>query len=293
MRVKGAGGVTWPDVADFVVQGLERLAAAAAILICGFLLALLARALLRNWLTRHETRLGPSFVRIVSSSVYYGLLILTLGMGLIVLGVPVTVVAAGILVVLVVFGLALHESIADLAATVNFLTFRPFKIGEMIETAGYLGAVQEILMYNTVLQLLDRRIVTLANSKIHEEGLVNYTRAGRLRVDVSFVVAYGQDLERVRALVTQVVGGDDRVLTDPPPEMWIDALDETGVHVVVGPTVQVSPSPTPQDYWEVCGDLREEIAVRLDADGIRFAVLPGCPYPNGGGEPAAATTPPN
>jgi small conductance mechanosensitive channel len=272
--------VTWHDVSHFLIRALEHLAAAAAVLVCGFLVSLLVRALLRWWLRRHEERLGPSFARLVSGSVFYDLLILTVGLSLIALGVPVAFVAAGIILILAILAIALRESVADLAATVIFLTFRPFKIGEMIETGGHLGAVHEILMFNTVLQLLDQRLVTLPNSKIHEDGLVNYTRSGRLRVDFNFTVTYGQDLSRVREVVNDIVGQDHRVLTTPAPELSVDDLADTGIRVSVGPTIRVAPDSIAQDYWDVCSDLREQVATRFQTEGITFAVSPfQSPFP--------------
>ncbi|HEY7008171.1 MAG TPA: mechanosensitive ion channel domain-containing protein [Jatrophihabitantaceae bacterium] len=279
-------------VSHLLLRALEHAAAAAAFLLCGFLLALLVRSLLRWWLRRHETRLGPSFVRIVSTFVYYVLIILTIGMSLIALGVPVNFVAAGILLLLAILAIALRESVADLAASMIFLTFRPFKTGEMIETGGYLGAVQEILMYTTVLKLIDERIVTLPNSKIHETGLVNYTRAGRLRTDFTFTLAYGQDLERVQHLIKQIVTNDDRVLATPPVEVAVDQLADTGIRLLVGPTIEVTPNRAPQDYWELCSDLRERIATKFTAEGIRFAVTPWVtPNRNPGGDSATTETP--
>lgn len=177
------------DWGQFTLRWLEHLAAAAVVLVCGFLVAIVARALVRRWLRRHGQALGPSVSRLVYGSVYYGLL-LTAAVSLIVLGVPQAIVAAAFVVILIVLGIALHESVADIAATVIFLIFRPFKRGELIETLGQLGEVHEILMFNTVLLLPDQRLVTLANSRIHEEGIVNYTRMGPIRVDFSFTVPY-------------------------------------------------------------------------------------------------------
>jgi small conductance mechanosensitive channel len=72
--------------------------------------------------------------------------------------------------------IALNESVADLAATVKFLVFRPVRRGELIQTLGHVGVVHELLPFNTVLLRRDQALVTLANSNIHEDGLVNYNR---------------------------------------------------------------------------------------------------------------------
>jgi small conductance mechanosensitive channel len=257
--------LTQDHVSDLLRAGLEHLAVAAAILFCGYLVALVARALARRWLQRHETALGPSVVRLVSASAFYVLLILATGLSLIALGVPRTFVAGIIVLILIILAVALQERVADLAATVIFLLFRPFKRGELIETLGHLGEVQEILLFNTVLLLSDQRLVTLSNSKIQDEGVTNYSRTGRIRVDVAFTVAYDEDLNRIRAVVREIASNDARILPSPPIEITTDELGDLGVRI------QVSPTIAPQDYWDVAGDLRDQIKTRFDTEGIRFA----------------------
>lgn len=81
--------------------------------------------------------------------------------------------------------IALQESIADVAATVKFLVFRPFRRGGPIETMGHLDYVHELLVFTTILLDRDQRMVTLSDSKIHEDGVVNYTRTGSIRAGFS------------------------------------------------------------------------------------------------------------
>src|SRR5262249_290027 len=121
-----------------------------------------------------------------------------------------------------------------------------------------------------------------------EDGLVNYTRSGRLRVDFTFTLTYGQDLARVREVVNDIVAHDQRVLTTPAPELSIDDLADTGIRVSVGPTIRATPDSTPQDYWDGCSDLREQMATRFKDEDITFAVspfqLPFASAPPPGGE---------
>ena len=89
---------------------------------------------------------------------------------LVVLGVPLNTVlllGAGVLVVL---GVALQQSLRDLAATVNFILFKHFEPGDYIETNGISGTVQEIELLNTTILRADRKVAVLPNSKIQQEG---------------------------------------------------------------------------------------------------------------------------
>src|SRR5262245_57812041 len=132
---------------DGVVEALERIGIALGIVIAGYVIAALARAVARRAFKRSDAVLGPSFVRLVCSSLSYWILALAVGGALIALGVPVVIVGGVLLAILVVLAIALQESVADLAATVVILVFRPFRRGDLIEAAGYMGTVHEILAF--------------------------------------------------------------------------------------------------------------------------------------------------
>jgi small conductance mechanosensitive channel len=75
--------------------------------------------------------------------------------------VPSGAVLTVLALVVVVLVVALQQSAADLAATITFLLFQPFRRGELVLTMGHMGTVQEIPLFDTVLQLPDSRMVSL------------------------------------------------------------------------------------------------------------------------------------
>jgi len=227
----------WSDALDVALRGLAHLAAAAGVLAVGVVLARVVRMILRRALGNHETTLGPSVVRLATATAYYVLVGLAVGASLIALGISPTFVSAIFILILVVLAVALRQSIADLAATVAFLVFQPFKRDDMIETMGYLGTVREILLLNTVLLLPDERLVSLPNSRIQDTGVVNYTRMGRVRIDFNITVGYQEDLDHIRKVVAQVASEDGRILRSPPFQIVTEELTEVGVLLRVLPTV--------------------------------------------------------
>lgn len=255
------------DVADVTLDAGGHIAAAVGILVAGYILAKVLQLVARRLLGRPELAgaLGPSIVQLICSAVFIIVMFLAVGLALIALGVSATFVSTGALILIAIVAIALRESIANFAATVNFLMFQPFKRGELVETMGHFGTVREILLFNTVLLLLDQRLVTLPNSKIQEHGIVNYTRIGRVRADISLTVAYGEDLCRVKAVIADVASQDGRILADPSFSVVVDALGEDGVRLLIMPVV------APEHYWAVRNDLRERIKARFDGEGIQFA----------------------
>jgi small conductance mechanosensitive channel len=254
------------EAVNFAVSVLTNVAGAVLVLAIGYFIALAARRFTRNTLGRPDIAraLGPSIVRLLSGAVYYLLLLLAAAASLIALGVPAAAVLAVLAVILVVLAVALQQSAVNFAATVIFLMFQPFRRGELIVTMGYMGWVQEILLFDTVLRLPDQRLVSMPNSKIHDSGIVNYSRLGQVRADFTLTVNYAEDVNRARALIGQTA--DARVLRDPPLEVVVDELGDNGVRLLVLPYV------LPENYWAVRNDMREQVKTRFDAAGIQFAL---------------------
>jgi len=247
---------------------VARIALAGLVILVGRLLASLLRRFVRKLLERPHvaTALGPSIVRLLSEAVYYIVFALAIGLSIIALGVPATFVVTAALVLLVIFGVALQQSLANFAATVIFLLFQPFRRDELVETMGQIGTVKEILFFNTVLELGDKKLVSLPNSKIQDSGIINYSRMQVIRADVICTVTYGSDLTQVRKVITEIVAKDKRVLAEPAFAIVVDDLGENGVRLSVRPWVH------PDDYWDVRFDLRERIKTRFDQEGIAFAL---------------------
>jgi small conductance mechanosensitive channel len=255
------------DLVDTVIEVGVRIGIAALVVLAGYILAITIRRLAQRLLSRPNVvgMLGPSVVRLLGSAVYYLLLALTAGAALIALGASPATVGLVAVVLVALLALALRQSLADFAATVSILLFQPFRRGEMIETMGRIGTVQEILLLTTVLVLPDHRVVSLPNSEVQESGVVNYSRMGRIWSPFTLTVAYGEDLGRVRAIITEITAIDGRVLANPPFAVVVDELGENGVRLLAMPTV------APEHFWDVRNDLRKRIKARFDVEGIRFA----------------------
>jgi small conductance mechanosensitive channel len=260
-----------PDAAiDTALDVGGRLAAAVVVLVVGYIVAAVARRLSRRLLEQPAVAraLGPSMVRLLGTVVFCILFAIAVGIALITIGVPERYVGTIALLIIALLALSLQQSLANLAATVTFLLFQPIRRGELVETMGFMGTVQEILLFNTVILLPDHRLVTLPNGKIQESGIVNYTRQRRVMPTFSLTVGYGEDLARVRTVIAEIVDADPRVLRDEPVVVAVDELGELGVRLIVFAAV------APHDFWNVRSDLQEQVKARFDAEGIRFAVPP-------------------
>ena len=200
--------------------------------------------------------------RLLVLTAYFGILLVTVIVALALIGFPITALLSASLIVVVILGIALRESISNLAAAIIFMLFQPFRLGELIDANGVLGTVKEIQFFSTVLVTGDNKEITIPNSKIQGNNLINYTRLGRLRLDFVFTVRYADDLRRVKEVLQEIQAADERVLTEPAPVIFVQSLDENGVSIAMRSWV------VPDDYWTLQWDIPERVKLRFDTEGI-------------------------
>jgi small conductance mechanosensitive channel len=178
------------------------------------------------------------------------------------LGVQTTSLVAVVGAAGLAVGLALQGSLANFAAGVLIVLFRPYQAGDMIEAAGESGVVQEVQIFTTIINTLDNKKVIIPNSQIMGGSITNYTANELRRVDLVAGVSYEDDLDKVKAALQDVVAADKRVVADPAPTIAVSEMADSSINFVVRPWV------TPDDYWDVYFDLTEAIKKRFDQEGI-------------------------
>ncbi len=248
-------------IVSFLIEVALRLGAAALIFLAGRWLARWLRGRLQTILER-TPGVTESMVTLLTTLAYYGSLLIVVVIGLAILGVPANVLAAAVAAAVIILGIAFQASLANFAATIIFLLFRPFAVGDDIETMGIMGTVQEIQLFNTVLLQPDLKVVTLPNARIQDSGITNYSRKGILRLSEVVGISYGDDVQRARNIVTGILAEDPRVLADPPAQVMILQFADSSVNLGIRPFVKTA------DFWPVQASLREQIKLKFGEAGI-------------------------
>ena len=164
-------------------------------------------------------------------------------------------------------GLALQGSLANFAAGVLMIIFRPFQVGEYIEGAGVAGSVEKVQIFTTQLKTPDNKTIIIPNAKIMGDNITNYSAKDTRRVDMVIGVGYGDDLKKVREILEDILAKDDRILEDPAPTIGVLELGDNSVNFAVRPWVKRD------DYWGTYFDVTETVKRRFDEEGISI------PYP--------------
>ncbi|HMN26975.1 MAG TPA: mechanosensitive ion channel family protein [Caldilineaceae bacterium] len=250
------------ELQNYLLIAVLRVAGGIVILLVGRWLAGVARRLLHTALRR--THATPSLIKIAERTAFDLVLLCAIFIALVTLGISAQVLITIIGVVVIVAVVALRETLRDLAATLIFIVFQPFVVGDQIETNGVVGSVQEILLFNTVLITLDNRKLIIPNSSIQYSNLTNYTAQDQLRLDLSVPVRYSDALDLAKATLLEVAHADERVLAEPPPVVDLMELGESRIKLVLRVYTK------PADFWALLPALNEQVKREFDRRGLSF-----------------------
>jgi len=233
---------------------------AIVILVVGKYLAKWLSHRVEDLLRKKETDIAIQ--HFVSALTYYALLVFVVLAALSQLGIQTASFIAVIGAAGLAVGLALQGSLANFAAGVLILIFKPFRVGDYVEVAGVSGSVSKILVFTTELNTPDNKCVIIPNGQVMGGTITNYSANDTRRVDMTFGISYGDDIDKARGLLEDVVAADERVLKEPAPTIAVVALADSSVNFVVRPWVNKA------DYWPVYFDLTEGVKKRFDQEGI-------------------------
>lgn len=178
------------------------------------------------------------------------------------LGVDTTSLVAILGAAGLAIGLSLQDSLKNFAAGVMLLIFKPFKAGDYVEAGGESGTVLKIAIFTTTMLTPDNKEVIVPNGGIYSGNIINYSARPTRRVDMVFGIGYGDDLLKAKSLLEQMLTEDERILTDPAPQVAVGELGDSSVNFVVRPWAKTS------DFWGVKLDFTEKVKLRFDEEGI-------------------------
>lgn len=205
-----------------------------------------------------------TFMSSFSGVALYIFLFITIAM---ILGIPTTSFITALASCGVAIGLALQGALGNLAGGIMILIFKPFKVGDYITTAAVSGTVSKITIMYTVLKTPDNKVITIPNGTLTNSVVENYSAVENRRVDLVFTTSYDCDVDKVKAILMNVINAHEKVLKDPAPFARLTNHGDSALEYTVRAWCKT------EDYWDVNFDLVETVKKEFDANGISI------PYP--------------
>jgi len=237
-----------------------RIIGAVLILIIGRFVANIMGKLVGKALGR--AKLEESLIGFLVSLVKIGITVFSVIAALAKFGVETTSFVAVLGAVGFAIGFALQGSLSNFAAGVMILLFKPIKVGDLVETSGYVGTIVEIGLFVTIMNTLDNRRIIIPNGKLTSDVINNMNANGLRRVDMTAGISYDDDMNLAKRLCMEVLVNHPHVLQEPAPAVAISEMGDSSVNLVVRPWTH------PDYYWDVHFDVTQGIKEAFDANGI-------------------------
>jgi small conductance mechanosensitive channel len=215
------------QVADYLTRLIVGLIVFAAVYVGWRIVDFVLRRTLRR---SHMDRTGQVFVRRI---VQYTVLTLGVVSALAAMGINTASVLASLGIVGVAVGFAARDAFSNLISGLLIFLDRPFVIGDLVEIGDHYGRVTEITLRSTRIVTSTGKMLAVPNADVINDTVASYTNFPHLRLDVPITVGVEEDLDHVRRLLLSVVRDDPDYLEDPPPEVFVSALNDYNVEMVL------------------------------------------------------------
>ncbi|GKV75159.1 mechanosensitive ion channel protein MscS [Pectobacterium carotovorum subsp. carotovorum] len=247
------------------LQYAVNIVAALVILIVGLVIARIVSGTINKLMINRS--IDSTVADFLSALVRYGIIAFTLIAVLSRVGVQTASVIAVLGAAGLAVGLALQGSLANFAAGVLLVIFRPFRTGEWVDLGGVSGSVTQVQIFSTTLRTSDGKIIVVPNGKIIAGNIINSSREPDRRTEIIVGVAYDADIDVVKKLLGDIVAADERIQHDKGVTIRLNEMAASSLNFVVW--VWTNNGNAQAVYW----DLLESFKRVLDEHRI------GIPYP--------------
>lgn len=246
---------------EFLFGLAVNIGVALLILIVALWLSGWAKARIEKLADRSK-RIDRTLAGFLGSLARYGILALAIIFILGRFGIQTASLAALIGAVGLAIGFALQGSLANLAAGVMLIAFRPFKAGDYVDAGGKAGTVDAITLFTTELTTPDNVKIILPNGDVFSGPIINYSHYDDRRCDLVFGVGYGSNLKTAEQAIRDCIAEDSRARVDPEPFVKVTNLGDSSVDFTVRVWCDAA------DYWNLKFDLTRAVKEKFDAAGI-------------------------
>ena len=253
----------WEANSEAILLLARNLVAAAVILTIGIVLSRGAQKLMKKVASKRMQG-DWTATSLLQAIIRYGILIICVIMVLNIFGVSTASLIAVLGAAGIAVGLALKDTLGNIAAGIILLVMGSFHKGEFIEFGSFMGTVKEISLFSTILETPDGIYISAPNSCIWGTPLKNYTRNGKRRMELSIGIAYSDSVDAAFQVMQDLIGEESRFLVDPAPQVILQSIEDNSVKITIRAWASI------QDYWDIYWDMSKTIKARIEAAGLNI-----------------------
>jgi len=243
----------------FTAYGL-RIALVVCVAVIGILLMVLLSFLLKKIL--YKTRIDDSAVSFITAIFKIVFVIIIVALCAAILELSTSSLVVSLSSVALALGLALKESLSNLASGIVIIANKPFRRGDWVSVNGTEGKVQSIKLLTTEIITFDNAKIVLPNNTVANGTVVNYSAFPIRRIDLNFGVAYGSDMDKVERAFREVFAEDDKTIKTITPIVFMSSHDNSQLTYSIRVWVATA------DYWTVRMRLPRKVYDKFEKLGI-------------------------
>lgn len=255
----------WGKISEFLTTAGVDLLRGIGVLAVGLFLV----HWVMKFLEQYEKRINmePTIKGFIKKLVRVLLYILVILTTVSIMGIPMTSIVTLLASTGVAVSLAMQGVLSNLIGGFILILFKPIRTGEFIRVGENEGTVKAIGTFYTELATIDNKHINLPNSSLTNAAIINYSREGTRRLDLTFSVSYESDMDQVYEVLNRVIDEEDRLLQDPAPAVNLNKCGDSSLDFLLRAWV------TTENFWPVFFSLTENGKRALDRAGISI------PYP--------------
>ena len=161
-------------------------------------------------------------------------------------------------------GLAMKDSLGNIAAGLMLLFLRPYKSGDFIDCGSVSGTIKEIGLFTTVLMTVDGVYISAPNSAIFGHPIKNFSRNPLRRADITVGIAYGDSLACAVETLKKLMLDSDLIMKEPAPEVLVAELADSSVNLTLRFWTAT------ENYWAAYWMIKAQLKTTIESAGLNI-----------------------
>ena len=260
----------WKNLSQFLQTNLLKIAIIIIALKISGMLKKYVDKVIKSIMDKAKMDKSVSSFLMSGFSIFYYVVLTYILIGF--LGINVSSITTFLGAAGIVLGFAFKETLGNICGGLIILTFKPFKVGHVIEYKNYIGEVKSIEIFYTRIKTPQNEQVIIPNGMITSNELRNMTKEKVKRLDLKIGVSYKSNILKVKKLLREIIdeeikGQDKLILRSPEPTIGVLALAESAMIFCVYVYTKS------ENYFNLQLRMNERIKIKFDENNIEI------PYP--------------
>lgn len=161
-------------------------------------------------------------------------------------------------------GLAMKDSLSNIASGVMLLVLRPYKTGDFVTCGGTTGTIKEMGLFSTIMETFEGIFVSVPNNAIFGSPITNFSRNPMRRGIITVRISYGDSLQKGLEVLREMLKKNELILQDPAPEVLVADLAESSVNLTIRFWAENA------KYWEAYWQIKGQIKTTVEDAGLNI-----------------------